>query len=352
MQKYTETTHRSIIWLKRANEDGRLEMKPPFQRNPVWSDKQKSALLETILLEYPIPEIYMQDIVTSEGSEKHIVVDGQQRIRAVLGYIAGEFEIAEGDSRWTGLGFEDLSPDDRKKIYEYKFVTRLLPEMPDEQIRGIFQRINRNTIVLNAQELRHATYWGEFIQLMEALADLEYWEEFGIFSPNDRRRMLDVEFVSELAVAYLNGLQNKKTKLEDYYQLYEKEFDDAARVRSTFTIVLGEIEQAIPTLSLTRFRKKSDFYSLFVLLAEQSTKLPLNQEKRKLLQQRLVGFGAAIDRIIQGEGRDDADELLAKYVKNVERAASDLGSRKARHEVLGSIVADVFEEPQQPSLKI
>jgi uncharacterized protein with ParB-like and HNH nuclease domain len=86
MQKFTETTHRSVAWLKKANDEGRLEMKPPFQRNPVWSGKQKGALIETILLEYPIPEIYMQDIVSASGDESHIVVDGQQRIRAVLDY--------------------------------------------------------------------------------------------------------------------------------------------------------------------------------------------------------------------------------------------------------------------------
>ena len=117
MHKYTDTTHRSIAWLKKANDQGQLEMKPPFQRNPVWSPKQKGALIETILLEYPVPEIYMQDVVDESGGETHIVVDGQQRIRAVLDYIAGEFEIAEEGSRWEGLSFEDLSAEDKRKVF-------------------------------------------------------------------------------------------------------------------------------------------------------------------------------------------------------------------------------------------
>jgi uncharacterized protein with ParB-like and HNH nuclease domain len=207
-QRYTETTRRSISWIRRTNDDGRLEMTPPYQRGPVWSEQQKSALIETVLLEYPIPEIYMQDVVSSDGSERHVIVDGQQRIRAVLEYIAGDYAISERGSRWEGMAFSELSDGDRLKIYEYSFVTRLLPTMPDEQIRAIFQRINRNTVSLNSQELRHATYWGEFITLMEELSDLEFWSSINIFSANDRRRMLDTEFVSELAVAYLNGLQN------------------------------------------------------------------------------------------------------------------------------------------------
>jgi hypothetical protein len=62
---------------------------------------------------------------------------------------------------------------DRKKIFEYNFVVRLLPEMPDDEVRIIFRRLNGNTMVLNAQELRHATYWGPFIKLMQELADLD-----------------------------------------------------------------------------------------------------------------------------------------------------------------------------------
>lgn len=342
MQKFTETTFRSVAWLKRANEDGRLDMKPPFQRNPVWSERQKSSLVETILLEYPIPEIYMQDIVTSDGDERHIVVDGQQRIRAVLSFIAGEFEVSEEGSRWIDMTFEDLSTEDKKKIFEYKFVTRILPDIPDEQIRTIFQRINKNTTVLNAQELRHATYWGTFIKLMEELSDLDYWTSFRVFSANDRRRMLDTEFVSELAVAYLNGLQNKKTKLEDYYQLYEKEFDDAEILRSVFERTLGEISQVLPELGYTRFRKKSDFYTLFLVLAAKVDQFPLGSEKRKGLGLNLFNFAKKVDLAISGEieGLEDA---IIDYARHVERAASDVGSRRARHDALAKDVAKMLD---------
>ncbi len=76
MQRYLNTTHRSVVWFKKAFEAGDLIIKPPFQRNPVWSQRQQSALIDTILLEYPIPELYMQDITQSDGEQKHILVDG------------------------------------------------------------------------------------------------------------------------------------------------------------------------------------------------------------------------------------------------------------------------------------
>ncbi len=222
-------------------------IKPPFQRNPVWSLRQQSSLIDTILLEYPIPEIYMQELTGSEGDQKHVLVDGQQRIRTVLSFVAGEFELQEESPSWSGLSFEDLGMQDRKKIFEYSFVVRLLPEMPDDEVRTIFQRLNRNTTTLNTQELRHATYWGPFIKLMEEISDFEFWSDAGIFSANDRRRMLDVEFISELAVAVLNGIQNKKKHLEEFYQQYETNFEDAEMVRTLFLNVLGEIGQILRT---------------------------------------------------------------------------------------------------------
>ena len=65
-QRYLNTTHRSAVWFKKTFDAGDLVIKPPFQRNPVWSIRQKSSLIDTILLEYPIPELYMQE-VTTEG---------------------------------------------------------------------------------------------------------------------------------------------------------------------------------------------------------------------------------------------------------------------------------------------
>ena len=203
MQRYLNTTHRSVVWFKKTFDTGDLIIKPPFQRNPVWSLRQQSSLIDTILLEYPIPEIYMQEVTDADGNQKHILVDGQQRVRAVLSYLSGEFELEEESPKWPGLAFEDLAQADRKRIYEYSFVVRLLPEMPEDEVRTIFQRVNKNTTTLNAQELRHAIYWGPFIKLMEEISDFEFWSDAGIFSANDRRRMLDIEFISELSVAVL-----------------------------------------------------------------------------------------------------------------------------------------------------
>ena len=343
MQRYLNTTQRTVVWFKKTFEAGDIVIKAPFQRNPVWSDRQKSALIDTILLEYPIPELYMQELTEASGEQKHVVVDGQQRIRAVLSFLAGEYELDDESPHWAGLEFDDLSQDDRKKVFEYNFIVRLLPEMPDEELRAIFQRINRNTVTLNPQELRHATYWGPFIKLMEELADLEFWSVAGLFSANERRRMLDIEYVSELAIAVLNGIQNKKKNLEEFYQQYETTFEGAEQLKSIFIKVLGEIEQLLPEVSKTRWRKKSDFYSLFLKLARHAPTLPLPAEARKQASAILLELASAVDAIVSEKleaSTTDAD--VQSYVKNVERAASDLGSRKGREQALDNKLATIF----------
>lgn len=343
MQRYLNTTHRSVVWFKKAYDAGDLVVKAPFQRNPVWSDRQKSSLIDTILLEYPVPELYMQELTDTAGEQKHVLVDGQQRIRSVLSFLSGEFELDEESPQWGGLTFEDLLPADRKRFFEYTFVVRLLPDMPDEEVRAIFQRLNRNTMTLNAQELRHATYWGPFIKLMEELADLEFWSNAGLFSANDRRRMIDAEFVSELAVAVLNGVQNKKRNLEEFYQQYETKFEEAEGLKGVFLRVLGELEQMLPGLSKTRWRKKSDFYSLFVKLAAHANQLPLAADKRLEASNLLTQFASRVDSVLREDVEiANVDQETRDYVRNVERAASDLGSRQERERVLNKILEPVF----------
>ena len=108
----------------------------------------------------------------------YVVVDGQQRIRACVEFVAGEFALDQEDSpEWADMTFEDLNEFHKKRIYGYNFVVRTLPEMDHKQLREMFQRLNRNTISLNNQELRHATYWGEFISCVEKIAEDTRWTE-------------------------------------------------------------------------------------------------------------------------------------------------------------------------------
>jgi Protein of unknown function DUF262 len=114
---FLHTTHRTVSWFRKTFLNDDLELAAPFQRNPVWTDILKAYLIDTILNGLPIPELYMQDVGNEEGDERHIVVDGQQRVRAVLDFVQGIYSL-EGEEvtkKWRGLSFEELSPDEKRK---------------------------------------------------------------------------------------------------------------------------------------------------------------------------------------------------------------------------------------------
>lgn len=340
-ENYLHTTHRTVTWFVKSDERGELQLAAPFQRNPVWTTHQKAYLIDTILQGLPIPELYMVDEVDSDGDEKHIVVDGQQRIRACLEFLQDKYKLQgdEIDGQWKGLSFENLSPSHKQLIYGYKFVVRILPEMSNPDLRRIFARLNRNVVALNEQELRNATYWGQFIQCVQSIADNdEFWSDFGIFTANDHRRMLDHEFISELAIAYLHGPQNKKDKLDEYYQLYEEFFEARDELTKIFKSTAAEIGKII-AYGPSRWRKKSDFYTLFLTLSDYSNEFPWPSDVREKYMLALDSFGDSVTKALTpGDGATATDQNVVDYAEAVSRAASDKQNRIIRKTALRNAV--------------
>lgn len=342
---YLGSTHRTVAWFKKADDDGVLQVAPSFQRNPVWLEPQKAFLIDSILREYPIPELYIQDQADANGVEKHIVVDGQQRIRAFLEFAAGEFSLdAEYSPEYGSVAFGHLPEAAKIKFFNYRFVVRTLPDTPPDVLRGLFTRLNRNNVALNPQELRHATYWGPFIRLMEEIADLDFWPTSGVFTVNDFRRMLDVEYVSELAAGLLHGPMNKKDLLDDWYAAYEMEFEQSAEVERTFRVVTDELMQLMPDLARTRWAKKSDFYSLFLAAAKWTRRMPFARDERDAVRVALLGFATDVTAALRPDQPSD-DEAVRTYAAAVARAASDLNNRVARIATMTNLIAAVVGEP-------
>ena len=273
---------------------------------------------------------------------------GQQRTRACLEFIAGEFSLILKNLPSGGeVSFDELPATEKQNIFRYKFVVRTLPEMPEPQLRG--QQTKSNVVALNAQELRHATYSGFFITAMEQESDANpFWSECGLFSSNDIRRMLDIEFISELAVGVLHGVQEKKKKLDDYYQRYETSFEEQNSIRETFQKTTSEIA-AILNVRSTRWRRKSDFYSLFLVMAERSSVFPLTREAREAAATGLTAFAEQVNKFLKIDLGNNAEvevwpPNVARYGIAVERAASDLASRRARQEVLETLITSALQQ--------
>jgi hypothetical protein len=326
----------TIAWLRGRRADASLQISPKFQRRPVWLDPERSELISTILLRLPFPEVYIQSLLDSAtGQEQHVVVDGQQRITSILMFIDNEVPLPTNDY-WQGEYFRDLDEDQKQAFWNYKIVVRGLSETNDAEIRDLFVRLNTNNISLNEQELRNSRYKGRFKQAAERFADNPLFQELGLFTARDIRRMLDVEFASELLLLMVEGVTNKKDLLEDAYARFELEFPDEARYEYEFNAAISLIGTLASTANATTIKTKSNFFSLFgaciqYLRTTGKTSFANIASTRTALTELL---DAARSGLLEGKPRE-----FFEYTDAVTRAASDRGRRARRQEILYLLIA-------------
>ena len=347
-----------LSWFRDRYREGSLKIKPPYQRKPVWAARQKCSLIESILMRLPVPEIYVQQLTSSEGETKYAIVDGQQRIRSVLQFVGSEedpkeeehnkfaLEMLPSESEWKNLTFSELSSETKKEFYSYHFVVRYLFTDSESELRDMFERLNRYLTPLKPQELRNARFTGPFVSLAVSLADNEYWAENRIVSAAMIRRMGDVEFASELLIGVLHGPQGGSSKVIDsyyaQYEDYEDEFPDQSKAEKLFAKVLATIQNVLPDIRDTRWRNKTDFYTLFVAITYLTRKGGTLKSATRL-RKALSKFEEEIDERFADEDASVRKEAVS-YVRNVEKGANDKLRRANRHAALLGVIGEFFEK--------
>lgn len=335
----------TIAWFKDRYVEGTLILKPPYQRKPVWRDRQKSYLIESILKGFPIPEVFVQRETTVDGATTYSVVDGQQRIRTLLTFVgSGDQGVDTGfslnqlqrASPWYGKSFTELDDAERKGFYGYEIGVRFLDVEGEEIVREMFTRLNRYTEQLKPQELRNASFTGPFAQLASGLADThaDFLAEQGVITVASIRRMGDIEFTADLLIGVMDGPQGGSPKnIDSYYEQFEDfdvDFPGMARVKRSFNATMGALQKAAPELQ-ERWLNKSDFYTLFVAVAHNQTVRDAVSSERGLCQ--LNEFADQVGVRVHDENTEVRDEV-AVYTRNVIRAPNEKARRIARHQAL------------------
>ena len=179
-----ETRITPMETILRRIKQGTLILNPDFQRKEVWTDVRKSQLIESILLEIPIPMFY----VSSEEDGNWTVVDGLQRISAFRDFVLGTKFMTSKNVKEEGAGMpltgleflkelegkqmKDLPTKLYNRILEAEFsVTVINPGTPEEVKRNIFKRINTGGMPLSPQEIRNALYGGAVSELLHEMAE-------------------------------------------------------------------------------------------------------------------------------------------------------------------------------------
>ena len=322
------------------SEAGRLELRPDFQRREVWSAPAKIMLMDSILRDIPMPKIFLANTIR-DGSTYRVVIDGQQRINAILDYLSDRFALDDpyvGNKK--GKKFSELDEDYQNRFLSYQIDFNEATNPKEKEVRDVYARVNKYTVPLNKQELRRADFPGAFLDLAEELAVHEYFDDVGIFSAANRRRYADVEYVSELLAAMIDGIQDKKATLDNFYIRYSKwEKNHKKEIATRFSNVLREMEfifnEALD-ISKTRFRQRLDLYTLFLVLDEfVSDGRTVKGKDIDLLQDDL--------RTLQVHIRPESDiQICSEYAIKCVSQGNSASSRKWRHRFLKPILSGTY----------
>ncbi len=262
MKQWNPSPH-PISDLKDWSLNKKLEIRPSFQRREFWSESARKMLMDTILNNIPMPKIYLSTKIINRSSYR-VVIDGQQRISAILDFLNDKYTIDFNGKK--DISFNKLSEEEQGNFLSYRIDFNEGLNFTDEEIRAVYSRINKYSISLNKQELRRADYPGHFLDLAGKLSVNPFLDKIKLFSIANRRRFGDAEYSSELLAGMIGGIQNKKENLDDFYIKYAKwNNEEKKEYESIFLKVIEDLEyiNSKIDISKTRFKQKADFYSLF-----------------------------------------------------------------------------------------
>lgn len=321
----------------RWNSETSLVLSPKFQRRRVWPKKAKAFLIDTIIRSLPIPKLYMRQHLDVRSSRTiHEVVDGQQRLSAVLEFHADELRLPEENEKYGNLTFSRLPTEAQKIFLTYEFSVDLLIDAADADVLDIFARINSHSVPLNAQEKRNAKFYGSFKATVYNLGfqHLEFWKKHKILSDAAVARMKEAELTSELLVAMAAGFQDKKKSLDGFYSRWDDRYPYKQKSVSRFQDIIDKIEMNFgDRLRRNNFRRPALFYSLFLALYElRYGKLgDLTGTKSSFSDQdgrRLQNVVANLDRILNM--KSPPREYHA-FIEACQRQTDNIGPRRTRH---------------------
>jgi len=242
----------------------RIDTNPDYQRPSVWSTSQKQLLMDTILRGYDIPKLYMRKV--GSNPDKYEVVDGQQRLRAIWSFIAGEFRLSKdidpiNGNDITSKYYTELPDDIRSDFDVYPLDVIVLSEADEEEVREMFLRLQNGT-TLKAQEKRNAMP-GQMRTFVKDIVQHDFFRKSVNFA---NKRFTHDHVAAQICLLELTG-HACNIKDKDLNKMYEDNavFDDKSAKAKKIKRVLDYLLLMFPdkTPELERY----NVISLYIIIS-------------------------------------------------------------------------------------
>jgi hypothetical protein len=186
-----------------------ISERPSFQRRYVWTDILASRLIESILLNVPIPPCYL-----SQNEDYELdVIDGQQRLFSIYRFLDNQFTLIglEVLTELNKLRFHQIPPKQQRQIKTHTLRCILVTNESHPEIKfDVFERLNTNTVPLNAQEIRNCIYRGSLNNLLHDVVAYPPWLRI-LKRKEPDKRMRDEELSLRFFAFWIHGVDSYRT---------------------------------------------------------------------------------------------------------------------------------------------
>lgn len=326
-------------------ESQTLIMKPFFQRRLVWTNVDKERFIETVLLGFPFPEIFIATGERIQGKPGRVkwLVDGLQRVSTLHEYYRGSPDLVFRDI----TPYAELEGDQRDAFLDYPVAIRDLGPRSPDQIKKVFHRINSTDYALTSMERLNAMFSGSYKKYCESLADHAFFKKHAIFTKGDRKRMYDLSFCVILVTTLMSTYYHREEKNEEYLERYNDLFEQEAAIAGALDLVFKFIEKCeFPPKA--RPWKKTDLFTLIVELHSVLVRKGVELDP-KVLGEKLASFYQRVDETFKAgpDGEDDGGDVF-RYLKAATKATNDKYARLERCDVIAKQIdaagAEVIEK--------
>lgn len=237
-----------VDWYRRRD----LVVNNEYQRGGrLWPTAAKSYFIDTILKDFPFPKVYFHERLDRDTRRpKREIVDGQQRINAIVDFLDDGFALGKNALGFEGKRFSQLTEEQKDALFSYTVSVDVIRNAERSDILQMFRRMNAYTLPLNAAEKRHSEFFGEFKDWVNTILDqygslIVNWD---ILTSRQVVRMADAELISDIALAIKEGIVSTSPgKLLMLYQENDETFSTRdtmdERIRGAFDEVLSDLSE-------------------------------------------------------------------------------------------------------------